>query len=347
MAKNKGKNKVAKKAVNTGIPGYKRFEKILRMTQEELKSYLHSYLIGCGYKVVNEDGYLFAKGDVDILLVAHMDTVHKLTPAIIVTKNGVVSSPQGIGGDDRCGIYMITEIIKETKCSVLFCEDEEIGCVGAEKFVKGNHLTEIKDMRYMIELDRRGSTDLVFYDCDNPDFEEYLLDNMEGYGTKWGTMSDISTLMENSGVAGVNVSSGYHDEHTTSETINLKEMENTLKNVKELVKKESDHFEYIEAEYLYKNYYGDYYGYGYGNGNYYGNKYKTKNQQEVGLYVVFLCDGVEDEAYVTGRTFEDAFFEFFSLYPQVCMNDVLDYYIDQIAYKTNEEKILNILKGEM
>lgn len=333
--KNKS-NKKEKKVeyINTGIPGYKRFEKILRMSQENLKSYLTSYLIGCGYKTISSDGFLFAKGDVDILLVAHMDTVHDNLPSIIMTHKGIVSSPQGIGGDDRCGIYMITEIIKETKCSVLFCEDEEIGCVGAGKFVKSQYLDDIKGMRYMIELDRRGSNDLVFYSCDNPDFEDYLLDNMEKYSTKWGSMSDISTLMTHSGVAGVNISSGYHDEHTLHETINLEEMENTLRVVKELVKKDSASFEYIPEYDIYDT---DYYGYG--NTSYYSDSYwknyvNSKVNKEVGLYVVFLDHGVENETYITGDTFENAFLDFFYSYPTVCMNDVLDFYIDQIPFKS-------------
>ena len=327
------KQKSNRKYNNTGIPSHKRFEKILRMTQDELKHYLTSYLIGCGYKIISADGFLFAKGDVDILLVAHMDTVHKEVPSIIETKSGIVWSPQGIGGDDRCGIYMITEIIKETKCSVLFCEDEEIGCVGAEKFIKTKYLDEIKDMRYMVELDRRGSTDLVFYNCDNPDFEEYLLNNMKGYSTKWGSMSDISTLMKASGVAGVNVSSGYHDEHTLSEIINLKEMENTMITVGELVKMKSDKFEFIDEWDEYEN---DIYNYGYGYGYGYGNSWlrprKTyDDSEEVGLYIVFSDCGTENEAYVTGESFEDAFLTFFNTYTYVCMDDVLDYYIDTVT----------------
>ena len=55
----------------------KTFEDICRMTQHEVKQYMKGYLASHKYKVVDQDGFLYAKGDVPVLLVAHMDTVHK------------------------------------------------------------------------------------------------------------------------------------------------------------------------------------------------------------------------------------------------------------------------------
>ena len=69
-------------------------------------------------------------------------------------------SPQGIGGDDRAGVYMILEIIKQANCHVLFCEDEEIGDIGAKKFVKSNMPLPVY---YIIELDRQRHNDAVYY----------------------------------------------------------------------------------------------------------------------------------------------------------------------------------------
>lgn len=323
--------------INTGIPHYKRFTKLLKMSQTEIKSYLKSYLLSVGYKkVIDEDGFLFAKGDVDILLTAHMDTTptvggkKRIAPKVIYTSpEGIVSSPQGIGGDDRCGIYIITEIIKETKCSVLFCEDEEIGCVGSTKFSKSKYLKQITNMRYMIEVDRKGKSDLVFYDCDNPDFEDFLLDNLPDYKTEWGTCSDISVLMEMSGVAGVNISSGYYNEHHIDETINLADMENTLKAIKNLVKLDSESFEFIDAyenwDWNNKGY--TYYGHnGWGNGNYTSS---SRQYSEVILYVVYKEGDEEVEAMSFGSSWEIAFFNFFQDHTSVCMDDVVDWYTEQ------------------
>ena len=80
-----------------------------------------------------------------------MDTVHKETVKDFYeyydeeNERHIISSPQGIGGDDRCGIYMILEILKTHKCSVLFCEDEEAGGIGSEKFCKTEYITELLD----------------------------------------------------------------------------------------------------------------------------------------------------------------------------------------------------------
>ena len=54
----------------------KTLKKILRMTQKQLKSHLDSVLQESGYQTINRKGFLYAPGDVPVLLVAHLDTVH-------------------------------------------------------------------------------------------------------------------------------------------------------------------------------------------------------------------------------------------------------------------------------
>lgn len=104
-----------------------------------------------------------------VLLVAHLDTVHNELPHIICrSEDGrYIMSPQGIGGDDRCGVYIILQIISEVRCHVLFCEDEETGGQGAKAFERSG--IQI-DVNYIVEVDRRGNNDAVFYNCDNPKF---------------------------------------------------------------------------------------------------------------------------------------------------------------------------------
>ena len=132
----------------------KTFEDICRMTQHEVKQYMKGYLASKKYNVVDQDGFLYAKGTVPVLLVAHMDTVHKEQCTEIRNVNGKLSSPQGIGGDDRCGVFIIMNLVKELHCSVLLCEDEEKGCIGAGKFkratfkdAEGNEKKYIENVR--------------------------------------------------------------------------------------------------------------------------------------------------------------------------------------------------------
>ena len=112
------------------------FKDICRMSQKGLKKHVAKQLREKYTTVISDDGFVYAKGDFPVLLVAHLDTVHKKLPGKIKYNKGKLSSPNGIGGDDRCGVYMIFDIIKEYNCSVLFCEDEEIGGVGSDKFIK-------------------------------------------------------------------------------------------------------------------------------------------------------------------------------------------------------------------
>ena len=68
----------------------KTFKEICMMTQKEVKEYMHSYLKDNGYEPISEDGFVYAKGDVSVLLTAHMDTVHKETCRDIINENGKI-----------------------------------------------------------------------------------------------------------------------------------------------------------------------------------------------------------------------------------------------------------------
>lgn len=242
------------------------------MSQKTLKKHLTKDLSEIYPNVISDDGYVFAQGEFPVLLVAHMDTVHKTLPQTFIydEKTQVISSPQGIGGDDRCGIYMIMEIIKKYNCSVLFCEDEEIGAVGADKFANEKWIKEL-DFNYIIEFDRKGNNDAVFYDCDNIDFEDFI--TKEFYKSSWGSFSDISVLAPALGCAAVNLSCGYYHAHTTKEYVVIPEMEASIEAACKILERttEEDRFEYIEAErpYRYSSYgWGDdwYDDYGYYSG---------------------------------------------------------------------------------
>jgi hypothetical protein len=225
------------------------------MSQPQLKQYVMKQLALTHDIVISDDGFVYAKGNFPVLLVAHMDTVHKVLPNTIVhnPKEQSISSPNGIGGDDRCGIYMILEVIKKFNCSVLFTEDEEIGGVGAEKFA-ATQLAKGLEFNYMIEFDRANSKDAVFYDCDNPEFTEFITKDF--YKEEWGSFSDISVIAPVIGCAAVNLSCGYHKAHTKDEYVVLPEMEKSIEEACKILERttETDKFEYIEAEYGYYNY---------------------------------------------------------------------------------------------
>lgn len=237
----------------------KEFEKILKMTQKNLKNYVKIKLENMGYDTRFCEGFVYGKGELPVLLVAHLDTVHTEVPYQMIYKDDYLFSPQGIGGDDRCGVYMILQIVKELKCHVLFTEDEEIGCVGASIFSTTGYVELLKDkLNYIIEFDRRNATDCVFYDCDNPDFESFIHKASGNYfKTAWGSCSDISYIAPALKTAAVNLSCGYYQEHTLQHYINLKEMNMTIEKAKQIIQTPcEERFEYIDSyKYGWSGYY--------------------------------------------------------------------------------------------
>lgn len=270
----------------------KSFEDILKMTQPGLKQYMKKFLGSKKYHTIDRDGFLYAKGTVPVLLVAHLDrhpnqaervkTIDKAFKIVgkDVEVSEVWSSPEGICGDDRCGVWTIMNIVSELNCSVLLCEDEEKGSVGANKFCKTEYIKHL-DVNYMIQIDRRGSYDLVFYTNDNREFVKWLEDNSD-FKEASGSFTDICKLMPESGIAGVNVSSGYHGEHGRDEYIVMDELNHTIETVKQLINTPVDKpFEYVKKKYEYSSC-GNYsYGYysGYDNyGRYYGSTTPSKSK---------------------------------------------------------------------
>lgn len=315
----------------------KTFENICKMSQQEVKQYMTKYLIGCQYNPVNEDGFLYAKGIVPVLLVAHMDTVHKQKCEVINNANGKLSSLQGIGGDDRCGIYIIMNIVQELKCSVLLCEDEEIGCVGARKFATTDYIKNL-DVNYMVEFDRKGNNDAVFYHCGNQDFIDFVED-ATNFKFATGSVSDISVLMEPANLSAVNLSSGYYNAHTTSEYVMYDEMLDAVEAAKTLIKEKCDKpFEYVRKTYAapssYANFNNRHFPIQDFNENDYYNSLFDRNElakyalddKNLELEVVINneYDG-EDVLYAVGDTKAECWMNLFIENPYVCFNDVVDY----------------------
>lgn len=229
------------------------FEEIIRKSQHTLKKMLVSELTRMGYRTQTKKGFIYAKGSLPVLLVAHLDTVHKepVKTVCYSADGSIAMSPEGIGGDDRAGVYMILQIIKKHRCHVLFCEDEETGGIGAHKFTGSNIKQEVN---YIVELDRRGSDDAVFYDCDNLEFTKFV--TCFGFKQEWGSFSDISVIAPVLQVAAVNISAGYYAEHSRHEYVNLRVMEKNIERVGNMISTPTEKFEYIEARSFHRSLWG-------------------------------------------------------------------------------------------
>ena len=253
-------------------------EKILKLKQEELLDYCYIDLLKKGYKKIKyTKDYVYAEGDIPILLVAHTDIVHSNPPKLIVKDLAkmIMWSPTGIGGDDRCGVYAILKICEAFKPYVLFTTGEERGGLGVKKFVKE---VEKPNVKFIIEIDRRGNNQVVYYECGNEDFQKYI--QSFGFEKQHGSYSDVSTLSTEYDIAGCNVSAGYYNEHTTTEHIYLEHLDNTITKVMAILEDENNiYYDCKKVEYTTKfpktrYYYDDLYD------DLYDDYYLKKNKKE-------------------------------------------------------------------
>ena len=234
-------------------------------TQEQLKKAIEDFVVDIYGKEnsIIQDKYVIGLGTDPVALVSQLDTVHA-TPAYKVyydKEEDVMWSPMGLGADDRAGVYSIVHIVNSGyRPTVIFTTDEEVGGVGAAALAK-DIVKAPTELRFMLELDRRGSVDCVFYDCDNPEFEKYL--NSFGFVTDIGSFSDICFIAPDWGIAAANLSIGYYDEHTKQETLKINEMYKTIERVCNILDDchTADFFKHIErtkGAYNYPNWYSSY-----------------------------------------------------------------------------------------
>lgn len=208
--------------------------KLFQMSVPRLSLYLFR-LLSEQYKAVTMDKnreYIYAQGDIPILLVAHMDTVHKELPKVEQDlQQNILWSKTGLGADDRAGIAAIIELLDQGyRPHVLFTDKEESGGAGASAFIRDFKTINVN---CIIELDRRGSDDSVFYNCDNTEFEKYI--TLFGFKTSYGSFSDISRICPELSIAGVNLSVGYYNAHCSSEYLKIDEWEKTVERVKNIL----------------------------------------------------------------------------------------------------------------
>lgn len=287
--------------------------KLLRATQTQARELAIQELKKNGYTPKVFKDFIYAEGSVPVLLVAHYDTVLKEPPKKIKNTDGVLSSPVGLGADDRAGMYAILEIVKKHHCHVLFTGGEEVGGIGARAFKMSNLKPNVN---YIIELDRRGSNDAVYYEGANEEFEDFITSH--GWKTASGTFTDICVLAPYLGVAAVNLSIGYSYEHQKKETLDTKVLEKNIKRVQELLSEETK-FEWIEAPYRYDSM---------------ASYWERNDERDLDLYIIeYKIKGTLRADYGYGRSSNEALGDFFTCHPDLCFKDVVDFYNEDSFYR--------------
>lgn len=216
-----------------------RLAQLLKMSQSKLKKevfdilnlYYDRDMIKVGKK------WIIANGDIPICLVAHLDTVFPKEPMKLVYERSaslLYNKCGGLGADDRAGVFAILDLVEAGfRPHIIFTEDEEIGCIGASELIEVYKYCPFDDLKFIIQLDRRGENDSVYYRCKNDSFERMI--NLFGFQTAQGSFSDISVIAPTWRVAAVNLSVGYYNEHTKHEFLDISELEATIKKVKSIL----------------------------------------------------------------------------------------------------------------
>lgn len=231
----------------------KLIEELLTKNQKELKEFLFEKMTNHGYDVTRNDaesGYLkceFSNGH-HSLLIAHLDTYNSVVPKRIVVKGNIIVGYDNenerciLGGDDRCGVYIILKLLENGyRPQVLFTEDEENGCLGAKAF-KNNEEQFLEKIDYCIQIDRcinDNPDNYVDYDVSNEHFNKFI--ERLGFDIKMtGTSSDVKHIAPYLKIPGVNVCAGYHNEHGADEYINMEVVEKTYSKLQKIYENRND-----------------------------------------------------------------------------------------------------------
>lgn len=276
------------------------------------------------------------------LLSAHMDTVRKQEDFCIgsfLTENETDKIFSGgiLGGDDKCGVYIILKALEEGKdINFIFSRDEEIGCLGIKALLKPSYkenkeiADKVRKCLWCLVLDRRGNSDIICYNngYGTLEFQKALEkiseENNFGYQGNTGLCSDANTIRDF--VSTANISVGYYNPHSQKEYIDKKDLAKAYDFVIAVIDNLKEHFDptqYTYNAYTYSNNYrsypyddyddyGYYYGYSYdyvGRTNFKdydkNKKHECKycNTDTGNLQEFMLPDG--SEIYICGFCFDD------------------------------------------
>jgi len=225
------------------VPTYSRNEVLMI---EYLKKVLDQK--GYDYTVDNLGNIYVTKGVAEWYpcFVAHTDTVHTVNPNLTVVQleedgktilTGIdkeTMKPSGIGGDDKCGVFLCLEMLdKLDNVKIALFVSEEIGCVGS----KQADPEFFKNVGYAIQYDSPEGDSMSM-----TLMGKKLFNAESDFGSKVGNLilehgitywerhpyTDIWPLMEKFGFSCLNLAAGYHRYHTANEYVVVEEVENSF-----------------------------------------------------------------------------------------------------------------------
>ena len=223
------------------IPTYSRNEALMI-------EYLKNVLTNKGYEhYVDEYGNIYAtKGSAEWFpcFIAHTDTVHPINKNLTVVqeeKNGkvilrgvdsVTKRDSGIGGDDKCGVYLALEMLDALpNVKIALFVSEEIGCKGSQ------HADPdfFKNVGYAIQFDSPEGNSMSltlmgrYLFNQKSEFSNKVSELITEHGIKnWAyhPYTDVWQIMEKFNIACLNLAAGYYRYHTDAEYVVVDDVQN-------------------------------------------------------------------------------------------------------------------------
>lgn len=170
-----------------------------------------------------------------VLLVAHADTIVSNTdsdyPTELLEDDDTIrnAAPNRIlGADDRAGCAMVS-LLGTLGHGILITDGEERGQIGAKSLIKkcSDLANELQSQyQFMVEIDRRESKNFKCYDVGTDEFRAYISEETGFDDAGRSSITDICTLAHD--ICGVNLATGYYNEHCSREFLKKSDWLETL-----------------------------------------------------------------------------------------------------------------------
>jgi len=167
------------------------------------------------------------------LLSAHMDTVQGAADVLAIKdiqfSREMIVGKGVIGGDDKCGIYIMLELLRKRKkdFNFVFSVEEETGGVGIRSFMD---VVDLTHMTYGLVLDRWGSSDILCSgnEYGTQSFEDALtkVGKDFNYVPAIGVFCDADYISDD--ISCANISVGYYKHHTKEEFVIIEDLKRAV-----------------------------------------------------------------------------------------------------------------------
>lgn len=160
---------------------------------------------------------------------SHLDTVHQSNKKrdIVILNDELFNINGECGGDDRCGVAVMLQMIEMTIPGLyVFTFNEERGMSGMDNII--DYLMpqfDINQYTVVICLDRMNDNNIILH---NAAVQSIQVRDCYPYYPAHGSVTDGFNLADHLCLPAINLSCGYYAPHTTSDYVLLDELTNLL-----------------------------------------------------------------------------------------------------------------------